>query len=348
MTTVTVEASSKYDVLIGEGLLAQLGQQVRGVISKAEKVAIITDSNVQNWYLTPAEESLKSAGVKVISHVIPAGEASKSGDVFMRLLSWLAQNQITRTDAIVALGGGVVGDLAGFTASAYLRGIPFVQVPTTLLAMVDSSVGGKTGIDLPEGKNLAGAFYQPRLVLCDPSTLKTLPEEIFNDGMAEVIKHGMLGGGELLNMLTARPVKEQLEKIIAANVRIKRDIVQQDEFDTGIRMLLNFGHTISHAIETLSNYSISHGRAVAIGMAMATRGAVAKGFCGSECLEILEKLLEKYDLPSETDYPAEDIFNVTLKDKKRTGGEITEVIPVGVGECKLVKMPVGEMLEFVV
>lgn len=347
MITVPVRVSCEYDVLIGSGLLGQVSDKILAMFPEVKKIAIITDENVAKFYLESVAMSLVSAGFSVVSSAFPAGEDSKTGEVFLSLLSWLAESQVTRSDLIIALGGGVVGDLTGFTAASYLRGVPFVQIPTTLLAMVDSSVGGKTGIDLPEGKNLAGAFYQPRLVVCDPEVLATLPGDIFNDGMAEVIKHGMLGGGDLLDKLQEMPVHNRLEEIIAANVRIKRDIVQNDEFDVGERMLLNFGHTISHAIEVLSGYDISHGRAVAIGMAMITRAAVKKKFCSPECLLILEDLLSRYNLPDRTDYSPEDIYNAALKDKKRTGGEITEVIPVARGRCELRKMRVEELVEWV-
>jgi len=253
---------------------------------------------------------------------------------------------MTRSDVVIALGGGVVGDMAGFAAATYLRGVPFVQVPTTLLAMVDSSVGGKTGIDLPAGKNLAGAFYQPWLVLCDTDTLHTLPEEVFAGGMAEVIKYGMLGNAQLLADLRS-PINDILQSTIATCAAMKRDIVQTDEFDTGNRMLLNLGHTIGHAIERLSGYAISHGRAVAIGMAMITRAAIAKNLCPPEALHILEDLLARYNLPATTTYPAGDIFEASLQDKKRAGAHITEVIPTKPGKCELKKMPVEELLSWI-
>ena len=337
MTTVNVNASQSYDVLIGEGFLSsgQIGEQVKAVLPKAEKVFVISDDNVAKLYLAPVIQQLEQVGFHGISNVIEPGEISKNGNVFMTLLSLLAHHQITRTDVIVALGGGVIGDLAGFVAACYLRGVPFVQIPTTLLAMVDSSVGGKTAIDLPQGKNLAGAFYQPRLVICDTAVLSTLSEEIFNDGMAEVIKYGMLGDSELLEKLKA---ELDLEDIVATCVKMKRDIVERDEFDLGDRMLLNFGHTVGHAIEKLSNYKVTHGCAVAVGMAMVTR------FCLPEASGQLEELLGKYKLPTQTDYAAKDIFEAVLSDKKRAGGEITEIVPVEFGKCELKKIPIEELL----
>lgn len=340
MTTIPVNVSRKYDVLIEKGLLHHIGEKIK----KTEKVAIITDTNVEKLYIDVVKSSLNNAGFNTISYAFKAGEASKNGNTYLTLLSWLAENKLTRSDIIIALGGGVVGDMAGFVAATYLRGTPFVQVPTTLLAMVDSSVGGKTAIDINEGKNLVGAFNQPALVVCDPNVLKTLSEETFHDGLAEVIKHGMIRSATLLDKLT-KP--HNIEEIIAENIIIKRDIVQNDEFDTGERMLLNFGHTIGHAIEKLSHYKIPHGNAVAIGMTIITRAAVDKNECPPECLKILTQLLQKYNLPTKTEYKPNAIFEAALTDKKRMGEMITEVIPTAIGNCKLKKMPVDELLSWI-
>ena len=220
-----------------------------------------------------------------------------------------------RDDVIIALGGGVVGDLAGFVSSTYLRGIKFVQIPTTLLAAVDSSVGGKTAIDLKAGKNLAGAFYQPQVVLCDYSTLDTLPEEVFNDGCAEVIKYGVIASEELFEKCF-KGIKENIEDIIYECVRIKRDIVAKDEFDIGMRQLLNYGHTIGHAIEACSNYEITHGSAVAIGMILITKAAVKLDICGENTLIRLEKLIKLCGLPYDTHYGVSELYEIMLSDKK--------------------------------
>lgn len=349
MNTISVDVSVKYNVHVGLRILEQLGEEIRTTLPNAKKIGIITDSNVEPLYLKTVADLLIAAGFQVISYTFPAGEDSKNGQQYLTILSWLAENRLTRSDALVALGGGVVGDLTGFVAATYLRGVQFVQIPTTLLAMVDSSVGGKTGIDLPEGKNLAGAFYQPALVVCDINTLNTLPENVWRDGMAEVIKYGMLGNAELLRMLQGLFFDDLhgLVSVITVCISMKRDIVEQDEFDTGERMLLNLGHTIGHAVEQLSRLKISHGNAVAIGMAMITRAAVAKNVCPPACLHGLETLLTQYDLPMKTHYTAKDIFEATLQDKKRKDNQITEVIPVSVGQCELRKMPVEEMLEWI-
>ena len=347
MTTINIKLRKGYDILISPGILDSLGERVRAALPKSKTAAIITDSNVGELYLGRCANSLREAGFEICSFSIPAGEASKSGAQYISLLNLLAEKRLTRTDAIIALGGGVVGDLAGFVAATYLRGVPFVQVPTTLLAMVDSSVGGKTAIDLPAGKNLAGAFYQPSLVLCDTDTLATLPGEVFRDGMAEVIKYGMLGSADLLDKIIFDPDLETLDSIIADCIAMKRDIVQKDEFDTGERMLLNFGHTCGHAIEKLSGYKISHGFAVAAGMAIITRAAVRKNLCPPVCLDVLLRLLERYNLPTCTDFPADKLSAAAMHDKKVSGSEITIIVPRELGKCELHKIPADSLLNWI-
>ena len=259
MNAVTVRASRQYDILIGQGLLPTLGAEAKK-LGKAQKICVVSESSVYPLYGAAAEESLKSAGFSVVSYVFPAGEESKNGQVFLDLLNFLAENRLTRSDLIVALGGGVVGDLAGFAAASYLRGIRFIQVPTTLLAAVDSSVGGKTAIDLPAGKNLAGAFCQPSLVLCDTDTLNSLPLDIFRDGCAEVIKYGVLYDTKLFAHLEEKGLSFDREAVITRCVELKRDVVMEDEFDTGARMKLNLGHTVGHGVEAKSHFAISQAR----------------------------------------------------------------------------------------
>ena len=347
MTTITVQLRQSYDILIAPGIMNDIGKKVRQTLPKVKTAAIITDDNVGKLYLAQCEQALESVGLDTCSFSIPPGEASKNGEQYLSLLNQLAQKHITRTDAIIALGGGVVGDLAGFIAATYLRGIPFIQIPTTLLAMVDSSVGGKTAIDLPAGKNLVGAFYQPSLVLCDTDTLKTLPDKIFREGCAEVIKYGMIGSADLLNEIPKYKEPGKLEEIIAHCIAMKRDIVQRDEFDTGDRMLLNLGHTEGHAIEQLSKYDMSHGFAVAIGMAIITRAAVSKNLCPPECLDILMRLLTHFDLPSTTDFPADKIYAAALHDKKRMGDEITIIVPHKPGSSERLKIPTDSLLDWI-
>ena len=259
----------------------------------------------------------------------------------------LTRDNLTRTDVILALGGGVTGDLTGFAAATYLRGVPYLQLPTSLLAAVDSSVGGKTAIDLEAGKNMAGAFYQPVAVLCDTDALRSVPEEQWAEGMAEVIKYGMLDSPALLKELAEQDVMENLESIVAQCVAMKRDIVERDEFDVADRQLLNLGHTVGHAIERCSNYAVSHGRAVAMGMAVVTRSAVRQGLCSPDVLEVLVQLLDRYHLATATAYDAKELCQRALGDKKRTGNTITIVVPVAVGKSELRTIPVEELEGFI-
>lgn len=340
MTTVTVNASKQYDIKIGSGLLSTLGAEA-AALGKAAKAAIVSDSNVFPLYGSSAEDSLKNAGFSVVSYVFPAGEESKNGENYLNLLNFLAENQLTRSDIIVALGGGVVGDLAGFAAATFLRGIRFIQVPTTLLAAVDSSVGGKTAIDLPAGKNLAGAFCQPSLVLCDTETLNSLPEDIFRDGCAEVIKYGVLYDEAFFNSLCETGLAFDREAVIARCVELKRDVVMEDEFDTGARMKLNLGHTIGHGVERCSNFSLSHGKSVAIGMAIVTRA--------SKCpdAERIIGCLKQFGLPTSTDFSAELLYQCALSDKKRSGGTVNLILPKRIGDCAIVPTPVNELQSFI-
>lgn len=346
MKTIHVTASSEYDVKIGSGLLRNLGAELSKVC-KAGTAAIISDSNVWPLYGDAAVSALERAGYRVVSFVFSAGEAHKSGANYLSILNFLAKNQITRSDCIIALGGGVVGDISGFAAATYLRGIAYVQVPTTLLAAVDSSVGGKTAIDLESGKNLAGAFYQPRLVLCDTDLLNTLPEDIFRDGCAEVIKYGILFDDPLFSTLLQSGLAFDRESVIARCVELKRDIVAQDEFDNGQRQKLNLGHTIGHAVEALSNFSVSHGQAVAIGMAIVAGAAVKLGICGSDTQNSILAILEKFNLPTSIEYTAQALFECALSDKKRSGSSVTLVVPERIGKCSLRPTKVNELKDFI-
>ena len=336
MTTVHVAAAGgSYDIQIARGLLARGGEAVRAAAGGAT-AALIADANAGALYGDAVEDSLRAAGYRVCRTAVPSGEASKCGAEYLRLLEWCAGEGLTRTDVVVALGGGVTGDLAGFTAATYLRGVPLVQIPTTLLAMVDSSVGGKTAIDLAAGKNLAGAFYQPALVLCDPDTLATLPAETLADGLAEAVKYGMLCDPALLDALS--PALDP-EPVIARCVAIKRDLVEADERDTGLRQLLNLGHTVGHAIEALSGFGITHGHAVAAGMAIVTRAAAAHGLCEPGSGPRLEAALVRCGLPTGTDFPLEALAGAMTHDKKRSGDRIALIIPRAVGRCERLALP---------
>lgn len=342
MNTVTVSASKRYDIFIGSGILSSLGSMVQA-LGKAEKVCVVSDTNVFPLYGQAVMESLQSSGFAVSSFVFPAGEGSKNGQTFLELLNFLAQEKLTRTDVIVALGGGVVGDLTGFAAACYLRGIRFIQIPTTLLAAVDSSVGGKTAIDLPAGKNLAGAFYQPNLVLCDTETLCTLPEEIFRDGCAEVIKYGILYDPALFKHLEQHGIGFDREWVITRCVERKRDVVMEDEFDVGLRMKLNLGHTLAHGIEGRSGFTVSHGRAVAIGTAMIARAGKEKGLCPDEVCTRIQAVLTRFGLPTESPYGPQELLSYTLSDKKRSGSTVKLIVPRAIGQCDIVPVPVDEL-----
>lgn len=276
MNQITVQTSQPYHIFIGEHLLGQTGEYVRKV-SRCKKAAVITDDIVASYYLKEVEGSLQKAGIETCSHVFPNGEASKCHAALLDVYEFLTCNELTRTDLIVALGGGVVGDLAGFAAATYLRGIDFVQIPTTFLAQIDSSVGGKTAVDTPHGKNLVGAFHQPVLVLCDLQTLSTLPEENFKDGVGEAIKYGMIKDAHLFDLLRTGACKDHLLEVVTTCIDIKRIIVENDEKDKGERMLLNFGHTVGHAVENYMNYQLTHGKCVGIGMAVITKAAARAG-----------------------------------------------------------------------
>ncbi len=336
MNTVTVTASRTYEVKIGSGLLDTTGTEAAS-LGRARKAAIISDSHVWPLYGETVLSSLTSAGLEAVHFTFPAGEESKNGSIYLKILNFLAENQLTRSDLLIALGGGVVGDITGFAAATYLRGIRFIQVPTTLLAMVDSSVGGKTAIDLPAGKNLCGAFWQPSLVLCDTDTLSTLPTDIFRDGCAEVIKYGVLYDPALFAHLEERGLDFDREPVITRCVELKRDVVAQDEFDTGARMKLNLGHTFGHGIEANSNFTVSHGKAVAIGMCMAAKA--------SHCSDLprILRCITKFGLPTSTDYPAADIYRYALSDKKRSGGTVNLILPRSIGHCETVPTPVEQL-----
>ena len=346
MTTIEVNASKSYCVTIGSGLLPELGPRV-AALGSAKKVCIVSDSNVWPLYGPAADASLHAAGLETCAFVFPAGEASKNGATFLELLNFLAENRLSRSDLLVALGGGVVGDLTGFAAACYLRGISFVQVPTTLLAAVDSSVGGKTAIDLPAGKNLAGAFCQPSLVLCDTDCLQSLPEDIFRDGCAEVIKTAILFDEPLFMELVRDGINFNRESVIARCVAHKRDIVMADEFDRGERQLLNLGHTIGHAAERLSDFALSHGKAVAIGTAIVARSSVELGLCGQGTASRIMWLLDKFGLPIFTDESSADLFTAALSDKKRSGGTVNLIVPLQVGKCAIRPTPVDELESFI-
>ena len=297
MKTVEVKTGRPYNILIEHGIIDHAGEYIRP-LTKAIRAVIISDTNVSPIYSQRVKNSLENNGFETSVFVFQAGESSKRLSTIEKMYTHLFEHNITRTDIIIALGGGVTGDMAGFAAATYLRGIDFVQIPTSLLAQVDSSVGGKTAVDLPTGKNLVGAFWQPILVLIDSDTLDTLPEKFFKDGLGEVVKYGCIRSESLFERLENENAKDFIDDIIFECVSIKRDVVEHDEHDTGERAILNFGHTLGHALEKLNNYeNLTHGEAVSAGSAIITRISENNGLTAKGTAQRLENLLKKYELP---------------------------------------------------
>lgn len=336
MKRINVKTGCPYDVVIERGSLKKCAEYISEVIS-SRKTVIITDDNVAKLYLDDVQESLRSNGFECDAFVFPHGEQSKCIKTLSDIFDFLCQHNITRKDFIIALGGGVVGDITGFAAACFLRGIQFVQIPTTLLAQVDSSVGGKTAVDIAGGKNLVGAFKQPALVLCDSDTLSTLSDEILADGMGEVIKYGMIRDEKLFELLekhTLDDVDEVIDEIVYTCVDIKREVVEHDEFETGERMILNFGHTLGHAIEGWNEYKISHGMGVAAGMCVITDK------CAPQHSERLKKCVSAYRLPTGTDIPMSELLPFCSKDKKRESDKLNYIVCNEIGKAEIVRTTV--------
>ena len=330
------------EIHIENGLLSRAAAVIGETFSPS-RIHIVSDSTVAPLYLQKLEQQFT---LPVTHTVIPAGEEHKRLSTVEGIYHDLLAVGMTRKDLIVALGGGVVGDITGFAAATFLRGVSLCQIPTTLLAQVDSSVGGKTGVDMPEGKNLVGAFYQPRLVLIDPSVLTTLPEQTFADGMAEVVKYGYISNRNILDMVSAPDYKQNIESIICECVKIKRDVVTIDEHDTGLRMILNFGHTIGHAAEKLGNYvDLTHGQAVAVGMVAAMH---LSAFLGNEDLTgRLIEILKHIGLPTELKYDREDIYRSLLSDKKKFGATVNFILVREPGRAEITPIDAEKLHEYV-
>lgn len=344
--TIPVSAAPAYEVSIGPGLLQTCGQRLKPLLGEC-RVAVITDTTVAPLYLEMVLQSLEQAGVATCSHVFPAGEGHKTLATLSDILEFLAAQHLTRTDCVAALGGGVTGDMAGFAAAVYLRGIRCVQLPTTLLAAVDSSVGGKTAVDLTAGKNLAGAFSQPAAVLCDTDCLKSLPAAVFADGAAEAIKTGVLCDESLFALFEDGTLTADPGEVIARCIAYKAGVVERDEKEQGERKLLNLGHTVGHAIEKCSGFTIPHGHAVAAGLAIMARAAETLGWTEEPLAARIAACLAKNGLPTGTDYTAEALAQAALSDKKRAGNTITVVVPRRIGACELKKLPVSELLPLI-
>lgn len=344
-TTLRVALEDRgYDLVIGSGSLANAGAFLadRGL---AQHAAVVTDATVGRLYAEAVSAALASAGIRVSQHVVPAGEPSKSPARLFALWEELLAAGVDRTSAVVALGGGVVGDLAGFAAASFARGLPFVQIPTTLLAQVDSSVGGKTGINLPGAKNMVGAFWQPAGVLIDVATLATLPDRELAAGLAEVVKYGVILDADFFAWLESQvPAigqrdKPTLARIVARCCQLKADVVQADERETsGLRAILNYGHTFGHALEAVSGYGeLLHGEGVAIGMMAAARLALRLGRIDEEFVARQERLLEALDLPIHVPpVRTDDLWAAMRRDKKAAAGKLRFILPTRLGQVELV------------
>ncbi|PWM78561.1 MAG: 3-dehydroquinate synthase [Phascolarctobacterium sp.] len=352
MSIINVNLGVKsYQIEIAAGLLQEAGAKIRS-ISKAQRAAIISDSNVDALYGDRLQQSLSASGFKVTRIVFPAGEKSKCLAELAHIYDQLAAAGITRSDLVVALGGGVTGDLGGFAAATFLRGVDYVQVPTSLLAQIDSSVGGKVAVDLPAGKNLVGNFYQPKLVLIDTELLRTLPVRFLHDGLAEAIKYGCIRDRALFDKIAAMRDDEELLANIGGIVErccaIKAEIVEHDEFDTGERMVLNFGHTIGHAVEKCCGYTTyTHGEAVGIGMALLTRQTERLRLTKPGTAEEICRVLKKYNLPVDAPYTEQELLGGIGMDKKKSGSSITLIILKEIGSSFLQKTALQALPDYV-
>lgn len=347
MRTVRVDTGKPYDICIERGILDKCGEYAKD-LSKAENVTIISDSNVAPLYMDRVKASLEKEGFNVATHIFKAGEEQKHLGSIAEMYNTLAEFSMTRKDIVVALGGGVVGDMAGFAAASYLRGIDFIQIPTSLLSQVDSSVGGKTGVDLPQGKNLVGAFHQPIAVLIDPDTLKTLTDDYICDGMGEVIKYGCIKDAKLFENLENQNALEHIEDIIEICVSIKRDVVNRDEKEAGERKLLNFGHTLGHAIEKIYNFKgISHGMAVAIGMVLIAKAGEKQGLTKKGTANRISELCKKYGLPTSDKAAFEQMAQAAKGDKKTAGSAIDLVLLTKIGDSFTKKVELSQLCDFI-
>ena len=339
-----------YDIHIENGLLDRAGDYIRS-LTKSKTLAVITDSHVDALYGKRLENSLQTAGFRVHRLVFPAGEEHKCASTLLDLYQSLSDSGITRSDYVIAFGGGVVGDLGGFAAATFLRGIPFIQIPTTIISQVDSSVGGKVGIDLPSGKNQAGNFYQPKGVLSDPTLLQTLPKRFIHDGMGEVIKYGCIRDLELFELLEGlddEGIFDHWEEIIERCCKSKADLVERDVLDMGERMILNFGHTIGHAIEGCYGFGrYTHGEGVAAGMSMLTGVTEAMGLTKEGTTARLRKLLIRYGLPVDVDASAEDLIPYISNDKKMRGNHMTLIILKEIGKGRLLPLEAEELPKYI-
>jgi 3-dehydroquinate synthase len=340
----------EYEICINKGLFESFGKEIRKVY-KNNKIAVITDANLHVLYGERLHKVLSNEGFQVDFFVVQPGESSKSLETLENVYSSLASFNITRSDLIIAFGGGVVGDLAGFAASTFLRGINYIQIPTSLLAQIDSSIGGKVAINLREGKNLAGSFYHPIKVLIDPDLLISLPERYIRDGLGEVVKYACIKDEALFDYLCNINIENELfanmEQIIYTCLYIKKELVEADEKDLNMRLLLNFGHTIGHAIEKHTNYEVSHGEAVSAGMLRITKSSEVLGFTETGTYEKIKRILEHFNM--ECDYQElsnKELIKYISLDKKNISGNLNIVLLKKIGDAFVHKIPQSEIENF--
>jgi len=347
MNSIAIQTGAPYQVLVGRDILKNIGEEIKK-IKPYRKVAFVTDDIVLRLHGKVLKKSLDAAGFNCELFVFPNGEASKCQKTLDRIYEYLTLCGITRSDLILAFGGGVVGDMAGFAAATYLRGVDYIQIPTTLIAQTDSSVGGKTAIDTPLGKNLVGAFYQPKLVLCDVDLLSTLPDSVFNSAMAEVVKYALLSDSDLFSLLEDKPIKDVLEDVVNRCIQIKADVVSGDEFDKGNRMLLNLGHTLGHSVENHSHYTVSHGEGVAIGMNIMLKACVKNQLLDDAIYKRFLNLLAKFSLPTSYEKASlKELVDIAFHDKKREDESISIIICEGIGRCRGMKIKLDELYDFI-
>ncbi len=349
---IQVKTDRPYTVTVERGALDQAGAILREQKGPGARLMLISDSNVMPLYGQRVEKALQAAGFPVVRHSFPAGEENKQMATVMDMYRALAENGFTRTDMVVTLGGGVTGDMGGFAAATFLRGMDFVQIPTSLVSQADASVGGKTGVDLPFGKNLVGAFHQPAAVITDPEALSTLPRHYWNDGLGEVIKHGAIADRALFEALEQGPAQQNAEllqdweQVVGRSIAIKRDFVEADAKDTGRRMILNFGHTCGHALEKLHGFQgLSHGEAVGIGMVLACRAGEKLGVTAPGTGERIARVLARYGLPTQTAFGREEIVAATALDKKSAGDSLRFILIPEIGKSQIYPLTRRELLK---
>lgn len=347
MKTIQVKTSREYDVLLGQGLIVNLSQLVEPFCC-GRKIGIITDDTVDALYASTVAKTLQVSGYEVAKYVIPHGESSKNITTLSGILEYFATCHFTRKDILISIGGGVIGDITGLAAALYMRGIQFIQVPTTLLSMVDASVGGKTAVDLKAGKNLIGAFWQPGLVVADTRIIADLPEAIFAEGMAEVIKSDLIANAGIVEMIRQGTVNENIDSMVASCIEMKRNVVEQDEYETkGLRKVLNMGHTVAHAIEKLSDFQVSHGIAVATGLVWEAGIAAHLGLCNEELMAEIREVVETYHLYYNVPFEVEAMVEAMKSDKKNEDSNIDFVFPLQFGKWEERKLPQHELVNII-